>query len=242
MDTQKRLGPPYGPPANIKATIDHWRDRSMPEQVTKEWFERVGLSPNLAPRNLHGLRYLGLVDASGHTTEAANRLRTASSEEYQGLLEAVVREAYSSIFEFTNPAEDTRARVEDAFRREEPSAQRGRMVTCFLGLCALAGIPLRESASTRDRTRSAPQATQTTPDRRPSARHTKRLDTKRNVVREAPPGAPLALPAAPSRLPMDPALSALADKLREIRTTDEFDEWATAYRPLLAFVSKLRES
>lgn len=142
-------GPPYGPPANLKTIIEFWRDRNMPEQITKDWLTRIGLSPNLTSQNLLALRYLDLIDENGNTTEAAERLRVARSDEYPSVLEGIVRKAYAKILEFADPSKDSKTRITDAFRQEQPSAQRSRMVTCFLGLCAMAGIPLKEAPPTR---------------------------------------------------------------------------------------------
>lgn len=150
MDNTPQLGPPYGPPGNIRTVIETWRDRSMPEEVTKEWLERIGLSPNLATRNLHGLRFLGLINEGGYTTDVAERLRVAPAEEFPAVLEKIVRTAYAKIFALRDPAVDARSRIDDAFRHESPAAQRSRMVACFLGLCAFAGIPLKEAPPARE--------------------------------------------------------------------------------------------
>jgi hypothetical protein len=145
-------GPPYGPPANIKTILEFWRNRNMPEQVSKEWLTRIGLSPNLTSQNLLALRYLNLIDENGYTTSVAERLRVARSDEYQTVLQEIIRTAYAKIFEFTDPSKDSKTRITDQFRQEQPSAQRPRMVTCFIGLCAMAGIQLKESPPTRSET------------------------------------------------------------------------------------------
>ena len=205
----------------------------MPEQVTKEWFEKAGLSPNLANRNLQALRYLGLVDPEGYTTAAADRLRTASSEEYAGVLEEVIRKAYAPIFKFTNPSEDSRKRVEDAFRREEPSAQRGRMVTCFLGLCAIAGIPLKEAPPTR-----GPSAAGAARGRAARAAGG-RLEPQKGGGEPPPPPTdptPAGLPPA-----YDPILGNLLQAVPTIETIEELDDWWGLFRPAFAFVKNRKK-
>ncbi|GAC1418111.1 MAG: hypothetical protein NVSMB64_27880 [Candidatus Velthaea sp.] len=138
------LGPPYGPPSNLRTIFAAWRDRRMPAAIGREWFEKIGLSGNLAPRNLHALRYLGLIDQADAPTPLAERLRVASMDEYPAVLERVVRTAYAKVFALRDPAVDSRARLDDAFRHEKPSAQRSRMVACFVGLCAQTGIALKD--------------------------------------------------------------------------------------------------
>jgi hypothetical protein len=136
----KQPGPPYGPPANVRAIFRAWRDRGMPAVVTREWLERIGCSPNLATRNVHALRYLRLVDDDAQPTELAERLRVASADAYPAIVGAIVKTAYARIWAVCDPAVAGRRRIEDAFRLEQPAAQRARMVAFFLGLCAEAEI------------------------------------------------------------------------------------------------------
>jgi hypothetical protein len=67
-------------------------------------------------------------------------LRRATADEFRQRLEAIVRSVYAEIFQFTDPAKDTSARIADAFRPYDPPGQRARIVTLFLGLCEAAGI------------------------------------------------------------------------------------------------------
>ena len=232
MENEKRLGPPYGPPANLKQTIDIWRDRSMPEQVTKEWFEKAGMSANLAPRNLHGLRYLGLVDAEGNTTEVAERLRTAPSEDFATVFEEIVRKAYAPILKFTNPSEDSRTRVEDAFRREEPSAQRARMVTCFIGLCAAAGIPLKESPPQRDASANAAARRMQGVVERRIAKERAQRGLPPNTVNPPPPELPDP-PPPPLKSRLHPAVQAWIDEMPPAGTQwerNDFENWLAIFK------------
>ena len=138
------FSPPYGPPANLLSIIHKWRDHSLPEQVTREWQTKIGLSPNLATLNERGLQFLGLIDEQGFPTERATALKTAPSDQYHVVLDTVIRAAYKPIFEVLDPSNATRTQVDDAFRHVKPEAQRSRMVACFLGLCREAGISLKE--------------------------------------------------------------------------------------------------
>src|SRR6202035_5775260 len=92
------FSPPYGPPANLIAILNKWRDHSVPEQVTKEWLTKIGLSENLVTHNMRGLQFLGLVDDQGYPTEIASRVRTAPSDQYASVLEDIVRTAYKPLF------------------------------------------------------------------------------------------------------------------------------------------------
>jgi hypothetical protein len=149
---------------------------------------------------LQGLRYLGLINEAGYTTEVAERLRVSPAEEFPAVLEAVVRTAYAKIFALRDPSLDARPRIEDAFRTESPAAQRSRMVACFLGLCAFAGIPLKEAPPSREvRNRvGTPRKKTAEPTPRPSA------------VSPAPQPEIVTRPSSP---PQGPISSGLVDKL-----------------------------
>lgn len=157
------LGPPYGPPANLRTIIETWRDRGVPPIVDRAWFERIGLSGNLATRNLHALRYLRLVDDDNYPTELARRLTVASTDEFRTTLAAIVRTSYARIWAIRDPAGEARERIDDAFRHESPPAQRSRMVACFIGLCTLAGIPVAAETGRGARSARRPLPTRTAP-------------------------------------------------------------------------------
>ena len=155
---------PYAPPSNVVGVVNRFRDRGLTEPVTKSTLEQVGVSAGNAPRTLAALRFLGLVDEEGYTTDTFKRLRQATTPEYPAALAEVLRNAYKPIFNIVDPAEDELFQIEDAFRGFEPAGQRQRMVTLFLGLCSEARLvpedksPKVQSSPTR-RQRSTGQRT-----------------------------------------------------------------------------------
>lgn len=229
MNNSPGFSPPYGPSANTATVISKWRDHSIPEQITKEWMTKIGLSPNLFTLNLRALQFLGLVDESGYPTDAARRLRTAPSDEYHKVLEQIVRSAYKPIFEVVEPTTASRTQVDDAFRHEKPEAQRARMVAFFLGMCREAGITLQE----------APVGG------RPSKAQGKRVGRKTAPKEQAPVTdssiitTPLALPPAPTRS-LDPALVGIVGKIGELETKADLDAWVEMFRAAFNFVKKIQ--
>lgn len=139
-----RFSPPYAPPGTVLGIIRKWREHSLPEQVSTEWLTKNGIGLSSQPFIKRTLTFLGLTDAGSNTTEAARRLQTAASDQYLSVLEEIVRAAYVPILKVVNPSTASRTQIEDAFRGEEPQAQRPRMVALFVGLCQEAGIPLKE--------------------------------------------------------------------------------------------------
>jgi hypothetical protein len=208
----ERLGPPYAPAANLATIFTAWRDTGTPARVDRHWFERIGLSANLATRNIHALRYLRLVDDGCCPTELAERLRVAPAPAFAATLEPIVRTAYARVWALCDPGRASRSQIEDAFRHERPDAQRVRMVGCFLGLCALAGIRPAETA----------------PPRRPAVVH--RSPAGRPVRVDAPPPAPDGLATLLAKFPaFDPAWT---DSVKE----KWFDAFARIYADLRATI------
>ncbi len=131
---------PYAPATSVISVIKRYRERGLPEPVDNKILKSVGITHGVAPFTLVALRFLGLLDVSGCHTEKFDVLRRASSETYPLELLQIIQSAYTEIFVIVDPAQDTRERIEDAFRQYDPQAQRDRMVALFLGLCREAGL------------------------------------------------------------------------------------------------------
>lgn len=147
---------PYAPARNVIDVIARRRNRGLPDPVTLQSLESIGIPPGNAPRTFQALRFLGLVRDDGAHTEALGRLARATETEYQGTLAEVLREAYHSVFVIVDPASDSNVAVTDAFRHFRPEGQRERMVVLFMGLCEAAGItehPARQQRQPRESNR-----------------------------------------------------------------------------------------
>lgn len=142
---------PYAPIANVLEVIRRRRDRGLPDQLTTEVLEQVGIASGNVSRTLQALRFLGLMAEDGRKTDLMERIGKASTAEYPGILADLVRNAYQPVFTIVDPSKDDEAKVQDAFRHYRPEAQRGRMVTLFLGLCQEAGIIQRAPRQQRQR-------------------------------------------------------------------------------------------
>jgi hypothetical protein len=131
---------PYAPAKAVLTVIERYRDVGLPDPLTTGGLERVGVPASMSPRTLQALRFLGLVDEGGNRLESFEQLKRAKTDEYPGQLAEIVRAAYLPVFTVVDPATDTDTAIADAFRGYEPSAQRGKMLALFHGLCSAAGI------------------------------------------------------------------------------------------------------
>lgn len=159
MTTAEAQSAPYAPIANVLSLLRRIRERGLPNPLTLRELERVGIPQGNASRTLAALRFLSLVDEDGNHTQPFDVLARVSTEEYADALAAVIRDAYSQVFAIVDPAQDPETQIHDAFRHFQPRAQRGRMVTLFLGLCREAGI-IEGGPAPRTRARAAQPRTQ----------------------------------------------------------------------------------
>lgn len=223
MVTDHKPKGPYAPAQNVLAVIRRMRERGLPEQVDGTALAVIGIPAGNQPRTLAALKFLQLVnEETGLRTPAFDHLGQASTDEYPGALAAVLRKAYAAVFEVVDPAKDDEGRIDDAFRRYEPAAQRGRMVTLFLALCSEAGLRV-------------PQAE--TPPRRSEAK-SRRPSQRRRSQRQPQAQDPLSDGAADLR-----AVHAVVDQLPSERwwTSARRDRWIRMLEGVVDYVVDLRE-
>lgn len=137
---------PYAPPSAVVGVIRRYRNRGLADPVTTATLQQVGVSAGNAARTLQALKFLGLVDDEGHTTNTFKRLGQANPTEYPPTLAEILRGVYHPIFNHVDPSQDDIEDIEHAFWGFEPKGQRNRMMTLFLGLGFEAGIVPEDKA------------------------------------------------------------------------------------------------
>ena len=155
---------PYASVKSVVQVIKRYRERGLPDPLTLEALQQIGITASMCSPTYRALLFLGLVDEVGAKTTVFENIRRATSDEYPQVLADAIRGAYSEIFIIADPAKDDSATIADAFRKYDPASQRSKMVNLFVGLCEEAGIT---EPRTKRRTRGP--ATSTRIPRTPTA-------------------------------------------------------------------------
>lgn len=175
----------YASPKTIRSVIGRFRDQGLPQPLTVETIQRIGVTESLAPRTIQTLKLLGLIDEEGKVTEQFERLRRVPTSDFKGELVSMLRSAYAPVFEVLEPSGATYEHVQDAFRTFKPEGQRDRMVSLFLGLLEYAEYgPDLPTGRSGEAARGAPSG-RTTAGPRP--RRSKPSEAESNVKRHEPP-------------------------------------------------------
>jgi hypothetical protein len=146
---------PYARGEPVLKTLEHIRERGLPDTVTSATLERIGVGESNAYQTMQALKFLGIISGDareGNPTEVCTRLHRATTEDYPNVLAEVIRDAYKPIFDVVDPAQAEDKRIEDAFRYYGPAGQRKRMLTLFMRLAGAAGIIPEEKARERQPT------------------------------------------------------------------------------------------
>jgi hypothetical protein len=129
---------PYAPPRTVIQVIERFRSNGLPQPLTAESIQRVGVTESLAPRVVATLKLFGLIDDDGKVTSQFEDLRRVPTPDYKPTLTDLLRSVYAEVFTVVDPSTATYQQVHDAFRQFTPRGQIDRMVMLFLGLLEFA--------------------------------------------------------------------------------------------------------
>jgi hypothetical protein len=225
---------PYAPTGAVIKTITQFRDRGLPAPLSPKSLETIGVAGTMAPRTLQALRFLGLLDEDDNPTELFQRLKRASTEEYEGQLAEVVHGAYICVFTIVDPAKDGDIAVADAFRAFEPSKQREKMISLFRGLCAEAGIieqARQRSAARRPRSEGAAQ--------KPRVRN---MGNSNTPPPPPPPGGDSGAGRTPERRDISLGDAGSVTVIADVRWLDLPDQKFTKLRQLIKDIEALEDA
>ena len=143
MSTARPLSENFAPYASYKSVtqvIKRYRERGLPDPLTPEALQQVGVTASMASPTYRALLFLGLVDDAGAKTATFEKIRRATSDDYRPVLADAIRNAYADVFVVADPGKDNETAIADAFRGCDPANQRDKMVRLFIGLCEESGI------------------------------------------------------------------------------------------------------
>jgi hypothetical protein len=165
---------PYAPAKPVLDIIRRDREQGLPEVLSRQQLHRLSVAEGNSDRVQKALQFLDLIDQSGKRTPLFDRLRKASTTEYESVLAEIVRGGYAPILAIVDPKVDNDIAVNDAFRHYEPAGQRKQMVVLFRALCQEAGLAKAGAAERKPSIRK--EATAPVQVRRTSKRSATEVD------------------------------------------------------------------
>lgn len=128
---------------NITQMIGFLR-KNFPATVTSETVKKLGLASNNESYVINVLQFLGLIDEQGKRTDGGHAVMTKHDEaEFQSSFEAIVKSAYSDLFDLRGDDAWTMSRGQliGYFRSADKTSEiiGGRQAGVFMALRELAG-------------------------------------------------------------------------------------------------------
>ena len=235
MAVNSEQSAPYVAPGVFIPLLERNREKGLPNPLTPEQLQRLGVSDSLVPRTLQAFKTLDLIGEDGRHAELLENFRRAPEADYQTMMAEWLRGVYAHVLDVVDPANADDTAIRDAFRLYNPISMQPRMITLFTALFEAAGI--RTVAPKAPPAKRASQATATVRVARP-------------VVKPAPPRlAPRASGerthgVLPMRLEgMHPALVGLLSSLPAPEcgwTREERGRFMTAFDVVLDFAIPIR--
>lgn len=156
---ESRIGPPFLPFVTLQGTIHVFSEKGVPSLIDKRTFSTA--SGSMQVEIIRALKFLGLVDASGHPSEkltaiaAAEAATGAMSEDYRAELRAILIAAYQPIMKL-DLATITEHHLRDEFARAYGLSGESskKAMTFFLKAAQKAGMTISPWIKLRDRSPS----------------------------------------------------------------------------------------
>ncbi len=218
---------PYPAPGVFIPLLERNRERGLPNPLTSEHLQRLGVSDSLVPRTLQAFKTLDLIEEDGRHSPILERLRRATEAEYRPLMAEWLKGAYAHALDVVDPANSDDGDIRDAFRHYNPISMQQRMVSLFIALFEEAGVraPALKAAAPK----------KVTPSLVLTARPSRPVRAFRVIQ---PRGMPErgAVPPAPPAPGLHPALAGLLASLPNPQhgwTQETRDRWYTAFGVVL---------
>jgi hypothetical protein len=146
---------PYPAPGVFIPLLERNRERGLPNPLTSEHLQRLGVSDSLVPRTLQAFKTLDLIEEDGRHCAILERLRRAPEAEYKPLMAEWLKAAYAHALDVIDPATADEVAIRDAFRHYNPISMQQRMVSLFIALFETAGVRVEASKPAPKKTQPA---------------------------------------------------------------------------------------
>ncbi len=136
---------PYAPSAGpILKTLDHFRRKKVPDEITAEVLRKLGLAPKNESYVLNILRFLGIIDDDGKPDASKSKVFVQHKDDsFSAAFEPVVKAAYSELFDLHGEQAWSldRSDLVQFFRTTDHSSDvvGQRQAATFVALAGLAG-------------------------------------------------------------------------------------------------------
>ena len=218
---------PYAPSTVMLMLLQRNREKGLPNPITIEALQRLGVTDSLVQRTFQALKTFDLIEEAGKHTAILDSLRRAPEAEYRPRMAEWLKATYAHTLDVLDPATATEIQIRDAFRHYNPPSLQPRMIKLFTSLFEEAGVRAPSEA------KAAPKKSSNG-----GAHQTARI--QRATSRAAPPAPPK------HRAPYEPATSsglhpALAGLLSSLPapergwTQEDRDRFVTAFGVVLDF-------
>lgn len=227
MAVSSEQAAPYLAPGVMLPLLARNREKGLPNPITAEALQRLGVSDSLVPRAIQAFKTLDLIGEDGRHTEILENFRHIAEADYKPAMAQWLEAAYDHALDVIDPATADEVALRDAFRNCNPMSMQPRMITLFVALFEEAGVrsPERSKATAKKPTQGnvAPRAF-----RPPGIRQiSQRTPVSSPYKRDQPP----ALPAG-----LHPALAGLLASLPPPTrgwSKEERDRWYSAFGVVL---------
>lgn len=152
MTNAKKFNPPYIGIPTLQKSFDLFATRNFSE-ISAKGLEQRGFSHSVSFQLIQGLKFLGILNEEGRTTDKAKILSMQGSGRKEQL-ESMLRLAYSKLFNTVPNAETLpKQELHDEFMAVYGLSGRlaSTAVPVFLWLCSLAGLKIAETVEIRER-------------------------------------------------------------------------------------------
>ncbi|MDP3853125.1 DUF5343 domain-containing protein [Phenylobacterium sp.] len=138
---------PYAPTSVMLMLLARNREKGLPNPITTEVLQRLGVSDSLVQRTFQALKIFDLIEDDGKHTGVFDALRRAPEAEYRPRMAEWLKGAYEHTLDVLDPATATEMQIRDAFRHYNPPSLQPRMIRLFTSLFEEAGV--REASETK---------------------------------------------------------------------------------------------